>query len=58
MTRTVTHPYKQVIPKSVTQERIQSNAALFDFKLCDADVAVLDALDEGHHYCWNADDVL
>jgi len=52
------HPYKQVIPKSVTQERIQSNAALFDFKLCDADVAVLDALDEGHHYCWNADDVL
>ena len=47
-----------VIPKSVTQGRIASNARLFDFELSAADVAALDALDEGHHFCWNAHDVL
>jgi len=34
-----------VIPKSSHQERIRSNARLFDFDLTDADMQALDALD-------------
>ena len=34
-----------VIPKSSREERIRSNAALFDFELTDADMQALDALD-------------
>jgi len=34
-----------VIPKSSRQERILSNAQLFDFELNDADIQSLDALD-------------
>ena len=34
-----------VIPKSSRQERIQSNARVFDFELSDADMRALDALD-------------
>jgi diketogulonate reductase-like aldo/keto reductase len=34
-----------VIPKSSRQERIRSNAQLFDFELSDADIQSLDALD-------------
>ncbi len=34
-----------VIPKSTHRERIQENAALFDFSLSDADMAELDSLD-------------
>jgi len=35
------------IPKSVNQDRIQSNADIFDFKLTDDDMAVIDGLDQG-----------
>jgi len=34
-----------VIPKSSRQDRIRSNAQLFDFQLADTDMAALDALD-------------
>lgn len=36
-----------VIPKSVKEERIRSNAELFDFEISDEDVAKIDALDRG-----------
>ena len=42
-----------VIPKSVRTERIDENAALFDFALSDADMADLDRLDEGYRTCWD-----
>jgi 2,5-diketo-D-gluconate reductase A len=34
-----------VIPKSTRRDRIESNAAIFDFTLSDADMAELDGLD-------------
>ncbi len=36
-----------VIPKSVHRERLVENADIFDFAISDADMAVLDKLDEG-----------
>jgi diketogulonate reductase-like aldo/keto reductase len=35
-----------VIPKSTHRERIEANAAVYDFELSDQDVAALDALDQ------------
>ena len=42
-----------VIPKSVRTERIDENAALFDFELTADDMAQLDRLDEGYRTCWD-----
>ena len=42
-----------VIPKSVRSERIDENAALFDFGLTDEDMAQLDRLNEGYRTCWD-----
>jgi methylglyoxal/glyoxal reductase len=38
-----------VIPKSVHQERIQENAAVFDFELSPADMYILDGLNEDYY---------
>lgn len=41
------------IPKSARKERIEENAALFDFELDAAEMARLDALDEGYRTTWD-----
>jgi diketogulonate reductase-like aldo/keto reductase len=38
-----------VIPKSIHQERILENAAVFDFELTAADMGLLDALNEDYY---------
>ena len=47
-----------VIPKSTSKEHIFSNCQLGDFELDSDDMAALSQLDEGHHYCWNAEEIL
>ena len=42
-----------VIPKSVRSERIDENAALFDFELTRQEMTRLDQLDEGYRTCWD-----
>ncbi len=46
-----------VIPKSVRPERIRENADVFGFALDAADLAKLDALDEGYRTSWDPTDV-
>ena len=38
------------IPKSSKKHRIEANGALFDFELAPEDMAVLDAMDQGHRF--------
>jgi diketogulonate reductase-like aldo/keto reductase len=45
-----------VLPKSVRKERIEENAAVFDFSLTPEEVASLDALHEGLHTGWDPTD--
>ena len=41
------------IPKSTRNERIDENAALFDFELAGDEMAQLDRLDAGYRTCWD-----
>lgn len=41
-----------VLPKSTKRERIAENADLFSFRLADADVAALDAMERGEALAW------
>lgn len=43
-----------VIPKSITRDRIHSNAALHDFCLSAEHMERLDALECDHHFCWDS----
>lgn len=45
-----------VLPKSTQPERIRANAAVYDFALSDADMALLDGLHEGLRTCWDPTD--
>lgn len=47
-----------VIPKSVHQDRIVSNADVFDFALTDEEMAQIDGLDENHRYGPHPDEFL
>lgn len=46
-----------VLPKSSSPERVCSNAAIFDFTLCDEDMDKLSGLDCGQRFCWNPSNV-
>lgn len=47
-----------VLPKSVHQEYIVENGDIFGFSLSVEDMASLNSLDRGHHFCWSAEGVL
>ena len=42
-----------VLPKSVHRQRIQENAAVFDFEIMEKDMTRLDDLDENLRTCWD-----
>uniref|UniRef100_A0A8C6WUM5 Zgc:101765 n=1 Tax=Neogobius melanostomus TaxID=47308 RepID=A0A8C6WUM5_9GOBI len=47
-----------VLPKSSSPERIRNNADIFDFTLCDEDMAKLSGLDCGQRFCWDPSQVV
>ena len=46
-----------VLPKSVHRERILENANVFDFEIADADMQILDSLNENFRVAWDPTDV-
>jgi methylglyoxal/glyoxal reductase len=46
------------IPKSVREERIRENAAIFDFTLSDEDMKVIDLMNQDHRFGSDPDQVL
>ena len=47
-----------VLPKSVHEEYIVENSRIFSFTLSDEDMDTLKSLDQGHHFCWSAENVM
>lgn len=45
-----------VIPKSKTEERIKQNLDVFDFKISNEDLKVLDSLNQNKRFSWNPED--
>jgi diketogulonate reductase-like aldo/keto reductase len=44
-----------IIPKSIKYEHLFENFNLFDFKLTDNDIIILNNLNKNKHFCWNSD---
>ncbi len=44
-----------IIPKSIKYEHLFENFNLFDFKLTDNDLTLLNNLNKNKHFCWNSD---
>lgn len=47
-----------VIPKTSNPDRLKTNMEIEDFTLTMEQVAELDLLEDGTHYCWNPEGVL
>ncbi len=46
-----------IIPKSRSKERILENADIFDFRLSEEDMKVLDELNENYRVCWDPNEI-
>lgn len=46
-----------VIPKSTKKERIVENSKVFDFKISEEDMKILNSLDENFRTCWDPSEV-
>lgn len=47
-----------VIPKSTKKERIIENSKVFDFKISEEDMKILNSLDENFRTCWDPSEVI
>lgn len=47
-----------VIPKSIKKERIVENSKVFDFKISEEDMKILNSLDENFRTCWDPSEVV
>jgi len=43
-----------IIPKSKEEARIIENLKVFDFQLDQSEIDLLDALNDGHKFCWDS----